>query len=66
MTILTVNADDHSVLSLMRRPEDEKRGDAIPRSNANDEWLHTKNVEVARNMMQLCPAGVMTVEQHGR
>ncbi|WP_409333720.1 SOS response-associated peptidase family protein [Burkholderia cenocepacia] len=59
MTKLALNADEHSLIRLMHRPEDEKRGVVILRPADYDEWLHTTNVDVARTMMQLYPAEEM-------
>ncbi|KWD57253.1 SOS response-associated peptidase family protein [Burkholderia cepacia] len=59
MTMLTLNADEHPLFRLMHRPEDEKRGVVMLRPADYDEWLHTKNVEAARAMLQLYPADEM-------
>ncbi len=62
MTMLTVNADDHPLFARMHRPGDEKRGVVILRSEDYDEWLHTRDIEAARRMLNLFPAGGMTAE----
>lgn len=62
MSMLTVNADTHAVFSRMHRPGDEKRGVVILRPDDYDEWLHAKNVEAARLLLQLLPAGEMAAE----
>lgn len=62
MAMLTVNADDHPVMKHMHRLGDEKRSVVILRPADYDEWLHTKNVEAARAMLQLYPADGMITE----
>ncbi|RQT33418.1 SOS response-associated peptidase family protein [Burkholderia contaminans] len=62
MSMMTVNADGHAVMGRMHKPGDEKRSVVILRSADYDEWLHTKNVEAARSMLQLYPADNMAVE----
>ncbi|AOJ62757.1 hypothetical protein WJ32_10020 [Burkholderia ubonensis] len=56
MSMLTVNADGHGVMGRMHKPGDEKRSVVILRPTDYDEWLHTKNVDAARAMLQLYPA----------
>jgi putative SOS response-associated peptidase YedK len=46
----------------MHKPTDEKRSVVILRPEDYDEWLHTRNVEAARAMMQLLPADDMQAE----
>ncbi|MBN3817712.1 SOS response-associated peptidase [Paraburkholderia sp. Se-20369] len=62
MAMLTVNADAHPVFARMHRPGDEKRGVVIVRRDDYDEWLHTADVEAARLILQLLPAGEMAAE----
>lgn len=62
MSMLTVNADGHAVMARMHKPGDEKRSVVILRPTDYDEWLHTTNVEAARAMLQLYPAGGMQTE----
>lgn len=52
MAMLTVNADEHPVMKHMHRLGDEKRSVVILRPTDCDEWLHTKNVDAARAMLQ--------------
>ena len=59
MSMMTVNADGHAVMGRMHKPGDEKRSVVILRPADYDEWLHTKNIEVARTMLQLYPADEM-------
>ncbi|KVL62493.1 hypothetical protein WT01_00010 [Burkholderia cepacia] len=62
MSMLTVNADGHAVMGRMHKPGDEKRSVVILRPTDYEEWLHTTNVEAARSMLQLYPAGEMASE----
>lgn len=62
MTMITVNADDHPVMSRMHKPGDEKRSVVILRPDDWEEWLTTPNIEVARAMLQLYTAEEMIVE----
>lgn len=62
MCMLTVNADDHAVMGRMHRPGDEKRGVAVLRPKDFDEWLHSKNIEAVRSLLQLYPDIDMTDE----
>ncbi|MEC4598958.1 SOS response-associated peptidase family protein, partial [Burkholderia vietnamiensis] len=62
MTMITVNADDHPVMSRMHKPDDEKRSVVILRPDDWEEWLTTPNVEAARAMLQLYPADEMFAE----
>ena len=62
MTMLTVNADGHPLFARMHRPGDEKRGVVILRSDDYDEWLHTRDIEAARRMLNPFPADDMTAE----
>lgn len=65
MSMLTVNADGHAVMSRMHKPNDDKRSVVILRPDDYDEWLHTKNVEAARGMLQLYPADEMEAASKG-
>ncbi|MBR8283629.1 SOS response-associated peptidase family protein [Burkholderia vietnamiensis] len=62
MTMMTVNADGHAVMGRMHKLGDEKRSVVVMRPADYDEWLHTKNVEAARAMLQLYPADGMVAE----
>ncbi|MBU9438391.1 SOS response-associated peptidase family protein [Burkholderia multivorans] len=61
MSMITVNADGHPLMSRMHKPTDEKRSVVILRPHDWDEWLTTSNVEAARTMLQLYPADEMSV-----
>nr|WP_249180590.1 SOS response-associated peptidase family protein [Burkholderia vietnamiensis] len=62
MSMLTVNADGHTVMGRMHKADDEKRSVVVLYPTDYDEWLHTKNTEVARSMLKLYPAGEMLSE----
>lgn len=62
MSMLTVNADGHPLMSRMHEPNDEKRSVVILRPDGYDEWLNTKNVEAARSLLQLYPAEGMIAQ----
>ncbi|AMU17258.1 hypothetical protein A3203_31115 [Burkholderia cenocepacia] len=62
MSMITVNADGHPLMSRMHKPADEKRSVVILRPDDWDEWLTTSNVEAARAMLQLYPADEMYAE----
>ncbi|AGR72830.1 hypothetical protein Y029_3023 [Burkholderia pseudomallei MSHR303] len=59
MSMITVNADGHPLMSRMHKPVDEKRSVVILRPDDWEEWLTTSNVEAARAMLQLYPADEM-------
>lgn len=62
MSMITVNADDHPIMSRMHKPVDEKRSVVILRPDDWEEWLTTSNVESARTMLQVYPADDMFAE----
>ncbi|KVD50331.1 hypothetical protein WS61_31505 [Burkholderia sp. ABCPW 11] len=62
MSMITVNADGHPLMSRMHKPADEKRSVVILRPDDWEEWLTTANVEAARAMLQLYPADEMYAE----
>ncbi|WP_322058457.1 SOS response-associated peptidase family protein [Paraburkholderia sp. J63] len=66
VSMLTLNAEGHAVMGRMHRPTDEKRAVVILRPEDYDEWLHTPNVEAARTMLRLWPAGDMVAEPAGK
>ena len=55
------NDEGRPVMSRMHKPDDEKRSVVILRPDDWEEWLTTPNVEAARVMLQLYPAGEMEV-----
>lgn len=62
MSMITVNADGHPLMSRMHKPADEKRSVVILRPDDWEEWLTTSNVEAARAMLQLYPPDDMAAE----
>ncbi|WP_347467490.1 SOS response-associated peptidase [Burkholderia stagnalis] len=62
MSMITVNAEGHPVMSRMHKPGDEKRSVVILRPDDWEEWLTTSNVEAARAMLQLYSADEMAAE----
>ncbi len=62
MTMITVNAEGHPVLSRTHKPDEEKRPAVILRPDDREEWLTTSNVDAARAMLQLYPADEMVAE----
>ncbi|OXI90788.1 DUF159 family protein [Burkholderia sp. AU31652] len=62
MSMLTVNADGHPLMSRMHKPNDEKRFVVIVRPEDYAEWLTTPNIEAARAMLQPHPAEGMAAE----
>ncbi len=65
MAMLTVNADAHDVMKRMHKQGDEKRSVVILRPDDYDEWLHLKNADAQRSMLQLWLANELIVEiQH--
>ncbi|AOJ06506.1 SOS response-associated peptidase [Burkholderia mayonis] len=59
MSMLTVNADGHAVMTRMHKPGDEKRSVVILRRADYDEWLAAKNIDAARSLLQLYPGDEM-------
>ena len=60
MAMLTVNADTHPLFARMHRTGEEKRGVVMLRRDDYDEWLHGRDIEAARRMLNLLPAADMT------
>ena len=58
--MLTINSDNHPVLSRLHRPEDEKRSLIHIRPNEYDAWLDA-GPELARVMLELPPADILDV-----
>ncbi|MGU7773207.1 hypothetical protein ACV229_23900 [Burkholderia sp. MR1-5-21] len=59
MATPTVNAGEHPVMKHMPKPGDENRSIVNPQPSDCDEWLHAKNVDAARAMLQRYPADEM-------
>jgi putative SOS response-associated peptidase YedK len=49
-TMLTVNADGHSVMGRFHRPEDEKRSVVVLEPGQFREWLSASNLQGAQTM----------------
>ncbi|MGY4730694.1 SOS response-associated peptidase family protein [Burkholderia pyrrocinia] len=62
VSMLTVNAEGHPVMGRMLKAGDEKRSVVILRPADYDEWLHTRNVEAARTLLNLLPADEMIAD----
>lgn len=62
MSMVTVNADIHPVMSRMHKPGDEKRSVVILRPDDWEEGHTTSNVEAERAMLQLFPTDEMAAE----
>ncbi|ARK91043.1 SOS response-associated peptidase family protein [Burkholderia thailandensis] len=62
MSMITVNAEGHAIMSRMHKPGDEKRSIVILRPDDWGEWLTTSNVEAARAMLQLYSADGMVAD----
>lgn len=61
-TMLTVNADDHPLLSRFHKPGDEKRSVIILPSTHYDEWISCKDPELARTFFRLPLAEELAAE----
>lgn len=58
-TQITVNADEHPLMSRFHKPGDEKRSLVIVPPSEYDDWLSCRDPEVARFMLSLYPAELM-------
>ena len=61
-TQLTVNADDHALMSHFHRPGSEKRSLVIVPQEEYDAWLGCRDPEVARSFLRQYPAELMGAE----
>jgi putative SOS response-associated peptidase YedK len=59
-TMLTVNADEHSLMKRFHKPGDEKRSVVIVRPDAYEDWLSCRSTDEARSFLNLYPADDMT------
>ena len=55
-TMLTINADDHSLMNQMHKPSDEKRMVVILAEDAYEEWLAVPVSKCAK-LLKTFPAG---------
>lgn len=58
-TQITINADDHPLMSRMHKPGDEKRSLVVLAPSEVEEWLACRDIEVARSFLRPYPAGRM-------
>jgi len=61
-TMLTLNADKHTVMSRMHAPGKEKRSVVILHRDQWDDWLSCRDPEAARTFLNLYPAELMDAE----
>lgn len=61
-TQLTINADEHPLMSRFHRPDDEKRALVIVPPDEYDTWLNCRDPELARSFMKGYPAELMASE----
>ena len=60
-TMLTVNADDHSLFKLLHKPQDEKRMVVILNPDSYETWLEGTQSDIAPLIRQ-CPAEVLELK----
>ncbi|WP_322046843.1 SOS response-associated peptidase [Paraburkholderia sp. J67] len=58
-TMLTVNADEHALMSRFHKPGDEKRSVVIVVPTEYENWLGSRSTDEARSFLTLCPAEQM-------
>jgi putative SOS response-associated peptidase YedK len=58
-TQITINADDHPLMSRMHKPDDEKRSLVVISPDELDDWLACRDVETARSFLRHYPAARM-------
>ena len=58
-TQITINADDHPLMSRMHKPDDEKRSLVVIAPDEVEDWLACRDVEMARSFLRPYPAGRM-------
>jgi putative SOS response-associated peptidase YedK len=63
-TMLTVNANDHSLMKRFHKPDDEKRSVVIIQPTEYENWLSCRSTEEARSFLQLYPAKQMHAEPY--
>lgn len=59
-TQLTINADDHPLMNHFHKPGEEKRSLVIVPATDWDDWLSSRNPEIARSFLRPFPAEAMT------
>lgn len=63
-TMLTVNADEHTLMKRFHRPDAEKRSVVIVPASDHDAWLASRNTDEAFSFLRLYPAGDMHAEPY--
>lgn len=63
-TMLTVNADEHSLMKRFHKPGEEKRSVVIVRPQDYDDWLGSRTTDEARSFLSLYPANLMRADAH--
>jgi putative SOS response-associated peptidase YedK len=63
-TMLTVNADDHSLMKRFHKPGDEKRSVVIVRPDVYADWLGCRSTDEARSFLNLYPVDEMAAESY--
>jgi putative SOS response-associated peptidase YedK len=63
-TMLTLNADQHPLMSRFHKPGDEKRSVVIVPPAQYEDWLECRDPEMARTFLRLTPAEEMTAEAY--
>jgi putative SOS response-associated peptidase YedK len=63
-TMLTVNADDHSLMNRFHKLGDEKRSVVIVRPDAYAGWLGCRSTDEARSFPNLYPVDEMAAEPY--
>lgn len=58
-TQITINADDHPLMSRMHKPDDEKRSLVVIAPEEVEDWLACRDVETARSFLRHYPAARM-------
>jgi putative SOS response-associated peptidase YedK len=58
-TQITINADDHPLMSRMHKPDDEKRSLVVIAPDEVEDWLVCRDLEAARSFLRPYPAGRM-------
>jgi len=62
--MLTVNANDHSLMKRFHKPEDEKRSVVIVPPAEYEDWLACRSTDEARSFLNLFPADEMAAEAY--
>jgi putative SOS response-associated peptidase YedK len=60
-SMLTVNADGHSIMQHFHKPDDEKRSIIVLHETDYQAWLNASHIQ-ARELLQVAPDGFLTSE----